>query len=307
MPNKRASIDEIQNAINDFVSELPKLERQKFNRIYSILKDLSLDAEGKIKPTVQNLKIINRVKSELYTITDNPEYQSKVEDLEQTIGSISKVQTAYYAKTFSDFTKPKSIEELEKITWNNTVDSLTEAGINENVINDASDIVEQHIRDGSSMTTLVDDLKARIVSSEEVDSKLVSYSKQIINDTLTGFSRNYHSIVTSDLGLEWFEYLGALMDTSRPFCEAMVEKHYVHVSELSKCAHGNIDGKKVSLQGLMPGTNGDNLQNRCGGYNCNHQLIPVPSSTVPTSLRRKFEKDVKPDDEELSSERPRRK
>ncbi len=304
---KRAAINEIQNAINDFVSGLPKLEKQKFDKIYSILKDLSLDTEGKIKTTIQNLKIINRVKSELYTITDNPEYQGKVEELQSTIGSISKVQTAYYAKTFKDFTKPKSVEEIEKITWNNTVDSLMESGINENVINDAADIVEQHIRDGSSLTTIVDDLKERIVTSAEVDSKLVSYSKQIINDTLTGFSRNYHSIVTSDLELVWFEYLGALMDTSRPFCEAMVDKHYVHISEFSKCAHGNIDGKKISLQGLMPGTNGDNLQNRCGGYNCNHQLIPVPTSTIPTALRRKFEKDIKPDNEELSNDRPRRK
>ncbi len=182
-----------------------------------------------------------------------------------------------------------------------------DAGVNENVINDAADIVETHIRDGSSFTTLVDELKTRIVSNPETDSKLVSYSKQIINDTLSDFSRNYNNLVTEDLELEWFEYLGALVDTSRPFCKALVKKHFIHKSELPKISRGDIDGHQVSLEGLVKGTNGSNIISRAGGYNCSHQFIPVPSSTVPTSLRRKFEKNIKPDQEELANDRPRRK
>lgn len=307
MPTKRKSIDEIQDSIDEFVTGLPEIQRQQFNKVYALLKDLSLDNEGRIKTTIRNLQIINQVKSQLSTLTDDPQYQNKIEELQGAIDKVDKFQTLYYTATFSNFTKPKTIDKLNKLTFNSTVDQLMEAGINENVVNMSVDIVEQHIRDNSSFTTLVDELKVQMLGDKEVEPKLISYAKQVINDTLSGFARNYHNIVTADLNLEWFEYLGALVETSRPFCIELVSKYYIHKSELNKIAHGNIDGKKVSLAGLFPGTNGENIINRCGGYNCNHQLIPVPSVVIPTELRRKFEKDIEPDNAEKVNSRPKRK
>ncbi|MDR0419415.1 MAG: hypothetical protein LBH34_04310 [Prevotellaceae bacterium] len=42
--------------------------------------------------------------------------------------------------------------------------------------------------------------------------------------------------------------------------------------------------------GLKEGTNPDNFQANRGGWNCQHQLIPVPDSAVPNELRSKFKK-----------------
>jgi hypothetical protein len=299
--SRRASVDSIQEAIDKFVHGIPTLERKQYDRIYALLKDLSLDADGKINPTIENLKIVNRVKNQLDSVVNSDEYIGKVADLKDAISKVSDVQTAYLTTAFAAFEPSALVPHLEKMANENVVSSLTDAGVNENVVNAAADIVEQHVRDGSSFTTLVDELKDKIVTSPEIDSKLVSYSKQTINDTLSGFSRNYHKLITADLGLQWFVYVGALVDSSRPFCKAMVAKHYIHESEFGAMLRNN------SHEGLMAGTNVSNLIDRCGGWNCSHQLVPVPSSSVPSSLRRKFEPDVTADETELTDARPKRK
>lgn len=316
MATERASVDVIQSAIDDFTAGIPAMERKQFDSIYAMLKDLSLDEEGKIKSTIDNLKIINRVKNELDSLTSSDKFLNKVSDLQDVVSKVTSVQTAYLGNAFSDFEAPKLLPYIEKQAFENTVSSLTDAGINENVLTSASDILEQHLRDGSSFKSLVDKLEETMVSSKETDSKLLSYSKQIINDTMSNYAREYHALVTDDLGLQYFGYVGALVDASRPLCRALVKKHWIHESELASIARGEVDGQNGMTikgkfhkytEGLMPGTNGSNFQTRCAGYNCTHQLVPVPSDAVPTSIRRKFEDNVNADNAELADSRPRRK
>lgn len=285
----RSSVNLISDSIVEFTSGIPEVERLQFNKIYALLKDLSLDSDGNIKATLENLKIIGRVKTQLQSIVDSSLYQDKIIDLNNALDNVNKIQTNYFRITFKDFTEPKTIEKLQELAFDSTVDQLAGAGIQENVVNMSADIVEDHIRDGSSFANLVDELKVKMLGNKEVDSKLISYAKQTINDTLSGFSRNYHALVTEDLGLEWFEYVGALVDSSRPVCIALVAKRWIHKSELAGVAKGLIDGVQHSIAGLYPGTNGSNFLQRCGGYFCDHQAVPVPSSVIPIEVRRQFE------------------
>lgn len=287
--SKRGSIDEIQKAISDFTDGLDELQKKQFDEVMGMLKDLSLDSSGNIKPTIANLKIIMKVRAKMESITHIPVFQDKIVDLKAAIERVSAIQTSYYSSTFKDFTKPGAVGQLESITFDNITEQLAGAGINQKVVGLSADIVEQHVRDGGSWATMVNELRTSMIGNKEVEPRLISYAKQVINDTLSDFSRSYHKIITSDLGLEWFEYLGALVDSSRPFCVALTAKLYVHESELASIAAGIINGVPVSRAGLMPGTNGENLVNRCGGYNCSHQLIPVPTVTVPESVRKKIE------------------
>lgn len=309
MATVKASAIEIQNAIDDFTDGLDKMSKQQFNKVYALLKDLSLDADGNIKTTIDNLKIIQRINNELNTLVDNPKYQKKVAELQYAIDNVQKLQTQYYVNTFKDFTLPKSINKLNELTFDNVVDQLAGAGISENVINVSAGIVEENIRSNANFYDLVNQLEVKMLGNKEIEPRLISYSKQIINDTLSSFARNYHNIVTADLDFEWFVYIGALMDTSRPFCIKMVEKHYVHKSEFAGCISGRLIGlsTKKAHEGMFPHTNANTLINNCGGYSCNHQLVGVPSVTVPTELRRKFEPNLKADNKEKANKRPQRK
>lgn len=285
----RSSVDEIQKAIDGFTYGIPSLDRKQYDKVYGLLKDLSLDSEGKIKPTLENLKIISKVRSQLASFINEPSYQSAILELNVALEKVKDVQTAYFKTTFKDFTSPKTVEKIREISFNTMVDDLAGAGIHAEVVNVSADIVENSIRSGASFSTMVDQLKEKMVGSATIPSKLMSYSKQIINDTMSGFARNYHAIVTNDLDLEWFMYIGSLVASSRPMCIVLVAKLWIHKSELAGISRGIVDGVKVSTEGFMPDTTGENFIYRCAGWNCEHQCVPVPSVVVPKELRDKFE------------------
>ncbi len=285
----RSGVDEIQKAIDDFTKGLGSLDKKQFDKVNAILKELSLDSEGHIKPTLANLKIISKVKNQLASIVNYPSYQSSIVQLSVALEKVKEVQTKYFKATFKDFTSPKTMEKIQKLSFDSMVDDLTGAGIHTEVINVSSDIVENAIRSGASFTTMVDELKTSMIGNSKIPSKLMSYSKLIINDTMSGFARNYHAIVTNDLELEWFMYVGSLVASSRPMCIVLVVKEFIHKSELAGISRGIVNGVKVSTQGFMPDTTGENFIYRCAGYNCEHLCVPVPASVVPLDIRKKIE------------------
>lgn len=102
--------------------------------------------------------------------------------------------------------------------------------------------------------------------------------------------------MTDDLGLEWFEYVGSNIETTREFCEHLTEKRYIHKSEIKTILKGEIDGHQCAMnertglpKGMIEGTTEQNFQVNCGGWNCRHQLVPVAKEAVPKEIRAKFE------------------
>jgi hypothetical protein len=279
---------------------LPALEREAFDNIRILLKDLTLLSNGTIKPTIANLKIINKVRSALENIVGDKRYKKIIGRVQDSIDEIGSLNTAYFSKTFADFTVPAAVKQLKTISLQTTKENLVGAGMQENVVNAAVDIVDKGIRGGSSFATLQNNLEEFMVGNAKVPGKLTSYSQQIISDTLSGYTATYHKMVAADLGLQWYQYVGATMKTTRPWCKAMVDKQWVHESELPSVARGNIDGKQISIAGLFPNTNGHTVIDFRGGYNCRHLFVPVPEQAVPTAIKRKFQKDVPPDPAEVN-------
>lgn len=303
----RDIIQKSQDAVADFSAYLPVLEKKVYNRLQAIINRLELDADGNIEVSDANLQILDDLKEAMQRIPKDKEYMKNVAGLKKTLADIEALQTAYFESQFVNFLKPDVMDAIQEDAFKSAVSSLTESGINANVVNKAVQLARDSITSGSSFLDMSDQLKAFMVSTPEVPGKLQSYAKQVVNDTIHTTSRIYNARVAEDLGLNWFEYIGGLMKTSRPWCVAMEGKKYINRQEFAKVCRGDIDGKKVSLQGLMPDTNASNVESRCGGYNCEHHMAPVPDAVVPTSLRRQFEPDISPDDEEVSDERPRNK
>jgi hypothetical protein len=299
----RKVVDDIDGIVNDYANSLEPLQRKLYKRVSISLKELDIDDDGNIKRTAKNLRIINDVKGELDNVVNDPKYIDQVSNIRGAMDDVNELQNNYFNK-ISDVAIPAPIKVMTDQAFDQVVDSLAGSGINENVLSGALDIVNTSISEGGDFFKMSNQLKDYIIGSKDVDGKLVSYSKQIVSDTIHGVSRNYNSIMTDKLGLQWYRYIGSLMDTSRPFCKAMVKKQWIHDSELAKCAKGDIDGMKVSTKGMMKGTNGDNIVSRCGGFNCTHQLVPVPDTLVPSGIRKRFEKS---DNESTIDSRPRHK
>jgi hypothetical protein len=296
---------EIANIIDDYIVEFADktqpLQQELYSKAFNKLKDLSLDENGLIKRTISNFNQVNTIKNTLESIVKNSEYKKNVSSLRLALKDITEMQTKFFEKNFKGFSEPKVIEKMLTESFDNAVMSLTEAGMSANVTDAASKIVLDGVKAGDSFFKMSKNLEQFILGNPETDGKLVSYTKQIVNDTLHGSARNYNSVVTSELGLKWYQYIGALTKGvknktnkkrhggSREWCIALVNKQWIHESELPSICRGNINGKTVSLQGLMPNTTKDNVIDRCGGYNCNHQMVAVPDNFVPKNIRKKFE------------------
>src|SRR3990167_3864923 len=283
--NPKTVVNNIKASVDFFQSGLPVIEKKALDSIQILLKELKINTSENIKMSVENLRLIAKIKNKLSAVILDKKYLNKVYNLQSAFDDVTKLQTDYFGRTFEHYSKPAIVEELKKISVTSTIESLNASSINSKIITKASDIVFENIKAGKSFAKMNDELKEFIIGSDKIDSKLASYSKQILTDSISQYSANYNKIATDDLGLEWYGYVGTLVAASRPICDTLVAKEWIHISELSSIAHGTVDGESIDTTGMIPGTNAGNFQINRGGFNCAHQLMPVPEEAVPKSIR----------------------
>lgn len=291
----------IQSRIDQFNSKMPGIQRQAFDKILDLTGDLDT-SNGRIKPSVKNIKLIAKIKQELNKTIFSKDYADDLDDLIKSYEEITKLQNAYFTATVGKFTVPKVLAEVQNLAIESVYESLGDVGIDANFTNPVKSILEKNVTTGGTKAQFVEEVRQFILGAEGVDGKLVKYSGQVVTDSLNQFSRNYGQIITDDLGLEWYSYDGSIKDTTRPFCKALVDAksdcmRYIHKSQLDDIINGQICGKQVPIydktglpHGMIPGTNVANFQTNAGGYNCNHSLNAVSSAVVPKALRDKFER-----------------
>lgn len=293
----QALLKKIQSSINGFQGSIPGIQQDVFDEITNLVKDLDMK-DGRLSSTVKNVKTIGRLSSKIEDIILSKPYIDNVKRFLKTFDAISQLQDSYFSGLTDEYTPPTVLEEVQKQAVSATVDGLTEAGLQASIVPGVQDILRTNITTGAQFPDLLKQMKNYIVGTPEVPGALVAHTQQITTDALNQFSAQYSQVVTDDLGLVWFQYVGSLLETSRPFCKALVKRKWVHKSELDDIVRGDFDefkaeggrlNKKTGLpQGMIAGTNKYNFPIYRGGYNCGHQLVPVSELVVPDSIKAKF-------------------
>jgi len=89
MPTQAEIIEQLTEVIEMRVSQwgerMPELQRQSYDVVLNLTADLDTDADGKIKPTTKNIKIISKIKDELNRVIFDKRYQ---DDLTHGINTI---------------------------------------------------------------------------------------------------------------------------------------------------------------------------------------------------------------------------
>jgi hypothetical protein len=289
-PNDIEAItNELENFTKVYSKKMQATEKEIYQKLVNRLKSLTTDSQGNIKQTVSNYRIITQSKMDMRKILSGKDYINNVSSIGSEINTITNMQSAYFASVFPKFAAPVLINELKSQAIISTVESLTESGINETLVKKASKIIADNIKSGRNFTDMTKELEDYIKGNDKVEGRLTSYSKQIINDTMSQYAGNYTKLVTDDLGLEWFEFVGGLMRDSRPMCIKLHKKHWIHQSEFTGITNGIVDGEDVSTQGFIDGTDASNFQIYRCGYNCQHLVVPVSELAVPKELRNEHE------------------
>ena len=69
-------IDHIEGSINTFGKRMPGVQEDVFNTVLDLTGDLET-SNGRIKPSVKNIKIISKIKAELNKVIFNGKYDEE--------------------------------------------------------------------------------------------------------------------------------------------------------------------------------------------------------------------------------------
>lgn len=292
----------IEGHINGFNESIPKHQKDIYAKVAEMLKGLSLKNGRVDVNAIENYKLIPKILKEIEGFMLDPAYQKSVAEFIKAFEAVSTVHNNYFSLLVKDFKPTKVLEEVRKQSIDATINSLTEAGVNEYIGKKAGELLRTSITSGMKYSDMVDSLRSFIVGDSGADGSLARYAKQITTDALNQYSAQYSATLSQDLGLEWGMYVGSNLTTTRPFCEHLTKKRYIHKSELDTVLNVAIDGVKICSKeipcakttglpsGMIPGTNPDNFIINRGGYNCGHQFIWVTESMVPLDILERFKK-----------------
>lgn len=289
---------EADRAVKKFNKQIPAIQKDTYDSLQEDLRKLDLQ-NGNIKATVKNLSLINSIKNKLNRIILTDDYKGEVRDFAKSFNEIASLQNDYWESIDSEF-KPRAIlKAIREQAITDTVSKLTEAGIGANIAEPIADILRTNITTGGSYKALTEQLRENLVNTQ-TPGTMEKYIGQITTDAVNQYSAQYTQVVASDFGYQWFKYDNTDINSTRPWCDAMTDQPYFHISQLPKLIKGEgltylnkKTGKREPVPiyektglptGMIPGTDASNIFIRRGGYRCQHQIRPVNERQVPADI-----------------------
>jgi len=288
-------LEKINESIESMNKRIPSIQKDIYDSLQEDLMKLDLQ-NGQIKATVKNLSLINSIKNKLNRIILTPEYKIQVKEFVKSFNEITALQNDYW-RTIDNTFKPKPLlKAIREQAIDDTVVKLTESGIGANIAEPIADILRTNITTGGSYKALTAQLRESLVNTQ-TPGTMEKYISQITTDAVNQYSNQYTQVVSSDLGYTWFKYDNTDILTTRPFCDAMTDRPYFHISEVPALLRGEgltylnkktkerspvpIYDKTGLPSGMIPGTDASNFFIRRGGYRCGHSIRPVNERQVP--------------------------
>lgn len=266
--------DLIVSGTDIFGAEVERLQDQIYNQVIVSLKNLELDRDGNILQNTQNRRILSQAEEIIDSVLPGAEFSQFVSEVLTIIPQIETLNAEYFTGISSKFKLNRTfLSTLQDQTVDKIESTLLQDGLRFAIKDPLKDILSQNINTGGNFSGMLSQVRSFIAGEEDLDGRLLSYSRGIVRDTLFDYSRAFQQAVTADLKLEYYMYAGGVMDKTRPFCLERVGR-YFHESEIKSWASMDWAGKRM-------GTTESSIFIYCGGYNCAHSMIPVEKSIVP--------------------------
>lgn len=265
-------IKSIQKLQDDLITglddKLPLIFKDLSDQVIAIADTLDFDP----KKRVDNLQKLRSLKSQiLKTITENVAYQEGVKEVLNGFKELKKLSDSYYSVLIDGYSaKSELYAQILASNIEITQDLLLGAGIRENFSNAISEVLKENIAGNTSRTNLNKVLRDFIKGSDTEKAYLNRYVKSTVNDSVMTFSREYNQVVSDDLNLQYYTYVGTRRQSSRPWCIAR-KGRYFKKSEVLSWVSQNWDGKIES-------TNKNTIFSYCGGWGCVDEFYPITKS-----------------------------
>lgn len=289
----------ITKALKQFEKRIPAMEKSMAHDVNMEIFRLKKN-NGQIANTVENMRIVTSIKNKIAQLLNTESYQKGTAKFLDSFNTITALQNQYWKQAEKSFKPSDMLREIREQAINDTAKKLGEQGIGVGIGDKVVDILRTNITSGGTYRQLQEQLRTALTQTE-TPSLLRRYVTQITTDSVHQYNAQYTQQVSSDLGYQWYAYQGSDIMTTRPFCNAMTDFRYFHISEIPRLLRGEgltykdpktgavkpvKVNKKTNLpDGMIEGTNTSNFFVRRGGYNCGHQIRPVSEKLVPLDIR----------------------
>jgi rRNA maturation endonuclease Nob1 len=254
---------ELEEGMN---SRLPDIFKGLSDQVIELTNDLPLDP----KKRAANIRAIIGLKTQLTNvIVTNPEYVKEVGRVLDGFKDLKKLSDLYFSELIDGFNAKEVLyQEILKANIEITKDMLLGSGIRNNFANSIQEVLKANASGTTNRTVLQKTLRQFIEGTPEEQAYLNRYVKQVTNDSVMGFSRQYNQTIAEDLNLQFGFYSGTAIKDTRSFCRAR-HGRYFKKSEVENWANlGNWSGR-------AKGTTKSTIFTLLGGYNCRHDYYPI--------------------------------
>ena len=292
----------IDNIIQDKLNRLEsvpnalygQVEKEQVKLLNQALKQIDLLArsgDGKVLLNAKNLAIIENIGNTMQATMFEGDYVKSVIEFSKEFDQQKVINKDYFDKAFGTFEDKALFDLTFDTAKKRAISQLASGAIAERFIEPLKEALTTNAASGATVTDITKFMFEYMTGRKGVDVKdgrLLGWIKQTASDNFAFADREYSNIIAEDLGVEWFRYAGGLIPTTRCFCEARNGKIF-HKSEIAEW------GTKPSLWaknpdfdckggGMILGTNAQNIFTFLGGYGCQHVLLALPESSIPTEI-----------------------
>ncbi len=271
----RADIDlRLETVPNNFFKSVGIAQDELFDGINAVIQSMDT-VDGVITNSARNIRLIQGLDGLINEILIGGSYYSGL----ATFGSEMITQGAlvgdWFSATVPQYTQQKSYQTLLANTSKTAIDKFTSEAVDTVFNKPLKDIINQSITTRTTTAQVTESISDFIRGNDQVEGKLLRYSKQIGRDAFSVVDRQLTEFIADDLGMTWFLYAGDTVKDSREFCIHRVGK-YFHRNEVEGWAN-------LTWQGKAP-VNSGTIFVILGGYNCLHVLLPVNIEQVPQDV-----------------------
>jgi hypothetical protein len=242
-----------------------KTQAEAWKKIRPILDEMDVDAAGNIEQTENNVRRIGLINEELKKVLAGSEYKEAV-------------------KSFLD-----SIDKGVQLTDEIAINAFYGSGLDARFTQPFLEQLTANVAARAPLREAVNALEGLVVGTEANDGRILANIKTTATTAQAVADRSYSAAVNEELDIQWYEYLGGEIDTTRPFCRNREDGIY-HKKEIEawgdgKNSAGINDIRDGTWAGRIEGTDSRSIFTFVGGWNCRHYLVPVPDNKVPDTVK----------------------
>ena len=284
----KSKIKLLENVPEELATAAERAQRDTWRKLGPLLAEMDVDENGNIAQTEDNVRRIGLITDELNKVLAGGEYKDAVQSF---LGSIDEgVQlTDDIAKKIDSTFEPNNVQkQLLNISKQNAINAFFGSGLRERVTQPFLEQLTANVAARAPLREAVKALQGVIEGTDTTDGRLLANVRTTAGTAQAIADRSYAAAVNEELGIEYFQYLGGEIATTRPFCEHREGAIY-HRKEIEAWGEGENsaginDIRNGTWDGRIDGTDSRSIFTFVGGWNCRHYLVPVIKQKVPASV-----------------------